>query len=163
MSDWFKDDFKEKIEKAKLCKLDSLFKAYNLNISKTNNKVTCPFKSHKGGRENSASFYFYPNTNSYWCFGCKQGSNSIDFVKFYENCSFSEAVEKINNLDKIKFIQQETKYEDSFKKKLKFAELICKNKRYDEMKVYDQLIDKYDLDEESISIVLDKLISKMEG
>jgi len=163
MEEWIDTSFQSKIDKANLCKLDSIFKAYNLNINKYNTKSICPFKNHKGGRENSASFYFYPKTNSYWCFGCKKGSTSIDFVMNYENCSFIEAVEIINNLDKIKFTETKEKFIDLFSLKLKFSDLIRDTNNYEVMKIYDSLNEQYDLDDESLEIVLIKLIKKMEG
>jgi DNA primase len=150
-----------RISQANSCNLENIFKSYKLNINKYNTKSVCPFKSHKGGRENSASFYFYPNTNSYWCFGCKQGTSPIDFVKNYEEINFYEAVEKILNSN-FSFIEKK-EYIDSFDLKLKFAELIYSTKNYEVMKTYDDLISKHNLDEESIVLVLNKLIKKMEG
>lgn len=155
-------------EDALSCNLESLFKFYGLNIDNHNNKVVCPFKSHKGGMEKTASFVYYSNTNSYWCFGCKQGSSVIDFVMNYENCSSDHAIEKILNYKNLKFnlISNENKTIENrivFDLKLKFSELLHDNPDKDIMKTYDSLIDKYDLDNDSMIYILNKLIKKMEG
>jgi len=47
----------------------------------------CPL--HK---ENNPSFYIYPETNSFWCFGCNQGGNVINFVRLLYGYSFKEAI-----------------------------------------------------------------------
>lgn len=48
----------------------------------------CPFHE-----ERHPSFYIYPETNSYYCFGCHQGGNAINFVRLLYGYSFKEAVE----------------------------------------------------------------------
>lgn len=151
-------------EAANSCSLESIFKFYNLNINRHNPKSTCPFKSHKGGKEKSASFYFYNKTNSYWCFGCKNGSTPIDFVKNYEEISFLNAVDRILNIDKAKFVQLKQKpIDDLFEISLKFSDLVREKKDYKSMKIYDDFVSNYDLDDEGIIIVLKKLIKNMEG
>lgn len=151
----------QKIKKANSCNLENIFKRYNLNINKYNTKVVCPFKDHKGGRENSASFYFYPKTNSYWCFGCKLGSSPIDFVKNYEKVEFNKALDKILNSD-FSFIETKDNI-NLFDLKLKFSELIYSTNNYEVMKAYDDLLAKHNLDNEAMVLVLNKLIKKMEG
>jgi len=47
----------------------------------------CPF--HK---DRHPSFNIYPETNSFWCFGCQQGGDSINFVRLTYGYSFREAV-----------------------------------------------------------------------
>jgi DNA primase len=71
---------------------------YGLRVDPANTKITCPFKHHQNGNERTASFYFYPNTNSFWCFGCKTGSTAVDFVAAYDNVSRSKAANKIIRL-----------------------------------------------------------------
>lgn len=155
-------------EKALSCKLESLFKYYGLQINKYNAKVSCPFKSHKNGMERTASFMYYPETNTYWCFGCKQGSSVVDFVMNYENCSFNNAVEKILNYENLKFsnIKQNTNTEyrdEALDLKIKFADMLRMNPDEEIMKTYDALLEKHNLDDESMIYVLNKLIKKMEG
>lgn len=153
-------------ETANLCSLESIFKFYDLKIDKYNTKTTCPFKFHKGGKEHTASFYFYPKTNTYWCFGCKTGSTPVDFVKNYENISFSNAIERILSINNAKFVKtkkKENQDEDYFQLCLKFSDLIREKKDYKNMKIYDDLIEEYNLDENGMIVILKKLIKSMEG
>jgi len=48
----------------------------------------CPFHQEK-----HPSFYLYPDTNSFYCFGCLSGGDVIKFVELAYNLSFKEAVE----------------------------------------------------------------------
>lgn len=40
----------------------------------------CPLPGHD---DSSASFYVYPKTKSFWCFGCQRGGDVIDFAKHH--------------------------------------------------------------------------------
>lgn len=53
-------------------------------------KCICPF--HK---ERTPSLNIYEATESYYCFGCGAGGDSIDFVKEYEGVEFTEALAKV--------------------------------------------------------------------
>jgi hypothetical protein len=89
------DDYKAIVSKANSVPLTRLFKYYGLRLSESNQYIVCPFKSHKGGRENSASFKYYAPTNTYHCFGCKAGVDPVSFVMNMENISYSRAARKI--------------------------------------------------------------------
>jgi len=52
----------------------------------------CPFHLQK-----TASFFLYPETNSFYCFGCGKGGNVIAFVMEYYGLSYKEAVKHLNN------------------------------------------------------------------
>ncbi len=52
----------------------------------------CPFHNEK-----HPSFYIYPETNSYYCFGCNQGGNAINFIRTLYGYSFKEAVKYLTN------------------------------------------------------------------
>ena len=47
----------------------------------------CPFHSEK-----TPSFFVYPATNSFYCYGCGEGGDVITFVKKIENLEYMEAV-----------------------------------------------------------------------
>ena len=47
----------------------------------------CPFHGEK-----TPSFTVYPETNSFYCFGCSAGGDVITFVKRIENLSYIDAV-----------------------------------------------------------------------
>jgi hypothetical protein len=98
MSSARKDTLKELIARANAVPIIHIFKRYGLLFNSYNRKVTCPFKSHKGGRESSPSFWYYPETNSYCCYGCRRGSFGVDFVAEMERCSPEKAAAKILEL-----------------------------------------------------------------
>ena len=83
------------IEIANNVSLKDILRFYGFRLDDVNRKMPCPFKSHKGGRENTPSFYFYPETNTYCCFGCRQGSTAVDFVSNIERVSKFLAAKKI--------------------------------------------------------------------
>lgn len=47
----------------------------------------CPFHNEK-----TPSFYVYPETQSYYCFGCGNGGDVVTFIKNIENLDYVEAV-----------------------------------------------------------------------
>lgn len=55
-------------------------------------KALCPFHNEK-----SPSFVIYPETQSYYCFGCGKGGSVYDFIMEYENIGFIDAVRFIAN------------------------------------------------------------------
>lgn len=54
------------------------------------NKIRCPIHNEK-----TASFTVYPDTNTFYCFGCGASGSLIDFVMVYFNLNFKEAIYKI--------------------------------------------------------------------
>ena len=47
----------------------------------------CPFHGEK-----SPSFFLYPENDSFYCFGCNAGGDTITFVRRIENLDYMEAV-----------------------------------------------------------------------
>ena len=52
-----------------------------------NLKGLCPFHS-----ERTPSFTVYPESNSYYCFGCGAGGDAVTFIKNIENLDYIEAL-----------------------------------------------------------------------
>lgn len=50
-------------------------------------KGLCPFHNEK-----TPSFYVYPETSSYYCFGCGAGGGAVNFAMNIQNLGFTEAV-----------------------------------------------------------------------
>ena len=50
----------------------------------------CPFHSEK-----SPSFFVYPQTQSFYCFGCGAGGDVITFIRQIENLEYMEAVRAV--------------------------------------------------------------------
>lgn len=74
-----------------LVRLTDVLERYNLRPSRAG-FLHCPF--HSGDRD--ASLKIYPATDSWYCFGCGEGGDVIDFVAKMERCSFTEALKKLN-------------------------------------------------------------------
>ena len=62
----------------------------NLKRSGSSYMGLCPFHD-----ERSASFSVNPAGQYYHCFGCGKGGSAFKFLMEYENCTFSEAVERL--------------------------------------------------------------------
>lgn len=92
--------YQDLIRQANTVPIINVFKHYGVRVSEHMLKTICPFKTHKGGRESTPSFYYYPNTNSYWCFGCKNGHSVSDFVAEMDGITKAKAAYKILSLFK---------------------------------------------------------------
>lgn len=92
------NDIKELIYKANSVDIQLVFRYYGLQLNQENRKCVCPFPFHKNGKENTASFWYYPETNTFFCFGCKAASRCCDLVSSMENISKPQAAQKILDL-----------------------------------------------------------------
>lgn len=91
----------ELIWQANTVPLTTIFKHYNVRAENGRANVACPFKSHKGGRESTGSFRFYPATNSFMCYGCKIGGqhcHGVEFIAAMEGLGKEQAALRILNL-----------------------------------------------------------------
>src|SRR6201996_6798835 len=61
-----------------------------LRKSGANWSALCPFHKEKSG-----SFYLYPGTSSYYCFGCHEHGDVFTFVMKMDAVSFPEAVRAV--------------------------------------------------------------------
>jgi len=80
-----KNDKKLDVERAKAFDITELMRRYGLEPKM--NFVCCPLHG-----EDTPSLKIYPNTNTWHCYGCGAGSDTIDFVMAMNKCSFVEAV-----------------------------------------------------------------------
>ncbi|MCM8784249.1 MAG: CHC2 zinc finger domain-containing protein [Candidatus Omnitrophica bacterium] len=67
--------------------LNIAFSFLQLKKSGRNYTALCPFHPEK-----HPSFYIYPETNSFYCYGCNQGGDVVKFVQLALNYDFKEAV-----------------------------------------------------------------------
>lgn len=74
-----------------LVRLLDVLTRYNLTPNRAG-FLHCPF--HNGDRD--ASLKIYPATDSWYCFGCGEGGDVIDFVAKMERCGFAQALKKLN-------------------------------------------------------------------
>jgi len=72
----------------------AIARSYGLKLLKSgrNYKALCPFHNEK-----TASFTIYPPSRFY-CFGCNEKGSVIDLVMKMENCTFKEAVKKLQSI-----------------------------------------------------------------
>ncbi|WP_165974187.1 DNA primase [Marinitoga lauensis] len=66
-----------------------------LSLKRTGKNYTalCPFHP-----EDTPSFFIFPTTNTFHCFGCGAHGDPISFIQKYEQLSFIDAVKKAANL-----------------------------------------------------------------
>lgn len=74
-----------------LVRLTDVLARYNLTPNRAG-FLHCPFHSD----DRDASLKIYPATDSWYCFGCGEGGDMINFVAKMERCSFKEALKKLN-------------------------------------------------------------------
>jgi DNA primase len=168
------DVVKQTLDKAAAANLLDILHHYDIHIDPYNRRTCCPFVFHAGGQERSGSFYYYPDTNSFYCFGCKSGGTAVDFVAAHEGVnkynaallilsSFetnsSNITERNTNHYKVylefshlvrNFIIDHT----DDQKALDYAEYVCS--------AFDGLRNKYNLDSDGLNILFVKLKRKLE-
>ncbi len=80
------DDFLQELRNR--ADIESTISSYvNLKRAGRISKGLCPFHGEK-----TASFTVYPDTQSYYCFGCGNGGDVITFIKNIENLDYMDAV-----------------------------------------------------------------------
>lgn len=86
------DDFPELLNRARQVPIVGEIEKY-LRVTKYGSKykALCPFHDEK-----TASFYIYPDSNSFYCFGCHAGGDVIKFIQLISGLSFREAVRELN-------------------------------------------------------------------
>ena len=82
ISEEFLNDLRDRVD------VEDLLSSYMTLKRRGKNLVgLCPFHS-----ENTPSFTVYPETNSFYCFGCGAGGDAVTFVRRMENLDYVEAV-----------------------------------------------------------------------
>jgi hypothetical protein len=166
--------FKELIAKANSVPLIKILKFYNVKIDQGHYQTVCPFKSHKGGRENSASFKYYEATNSFFCFGCKVGGpkcHSAEFVAAMDGTNAAKAAYKIINVfgndvnstieyaDDLNFSEQLEIMLDFSNSVREFRQKYLDKNSQDFIEqrclVYDELLAKHNMNNETLLWVVD--------
>nr|MBC8461115.1 hypothetical protein [Deltaproteobacteria bacterium] len=59
------------------------------DVTLEKNAAKCPFPDHSDA---NPSFRVYPNTQSFYCFGCKRGGSAIDYVMHRDGVTAGEAI-----------------------------------------------------------------------
>lgn len=86
-------EFKEKIEIAKRYPIEELLRNV-LDLRKNGTKfiALCPLHEEK-----TPSFYIYPESNRYYCFGCQAKGDVITLTMALHGINFKEAVAMLQN------------------------------------------------------------------
>ncbi len=88
-----KEEWQEKVNRALEYPIEELVcRDITLRRSGQNLIGRCPLHEEK-----TPSFYIYLKNNSFYCFGCSQGGNVINYVMKRQNLTFKEAVEYLNH------------------------------------------------------------------
>ncbi|NLL63961.1 MAG: DNA primase [Ruminococcaceae bacterium] len=101
----FLQTLKERID------IEDLVREYvDIKKAGSNSKGLCPFHSEK-----TPSFTVFPDTGSYFCFGCSNGGDIITFIREIENLDYVEAVKFL--AEKAGLNMPEDNYDDTLGKK----------------------------------------------
>lgn len=93
-----KDFYQDVIDLADTIPLLKIFDRYKVTCNERQFFIKCPFKSHKGGREHTASFQYFHKTNSFYCHGCHIGgpfAHATHFVAAMEGVQLIRSANKI--------------------------------------------------------------------
>jgi DNA primase len=168
------DVVKQTIDKASAANLLDILHNYDVHIDPYNRRTCCPFSFHKGGQERSGSFYYYPDTNSFYCFGCKSGGTAVDFVSLYEDVNrYNAALIIVSNFETnaSNITERNTNHHKVY---LEFSHLVRNfmlNHKHDEKALnyaeyvcsaFDNIRNKYNLDPDGLNIIFTKLKRKLE-
>jgi CHC2 zinc finger len=166
--------YKELIKKANSVPLPVILKHYGRHIDAQNRYIVCPFSFHKGGRESSSSFCYYPDTNTFWCFGCKTGTSPVSFVANKEGLTFPQAAIKILQCygleNTIEIINDLPNYSERLAILMDFATFIRQNLQANPASIeyieqiafaFDKMNDRYSLTNEALQSLVIELKSKV--
>ncbi|MBR5484942.1 MAG: DNA primase [Oscillospiraceae bacterium] len=107
------------------CDIEQIVSPYTRLTRKGKNMVgLCPFHSEKTG-----SFFIYPDSQSYYCFGCGAGGDVITFVMAAENLDYIEAVKFLAERCGMTLPESDTDYREA-KLKTRILEINKETARY---------------------------------
>lgn len=111
--------------------IDSVMSSYVNLIRRGRNYVClCPFHSEK-----SPSCTVYPETDSFYCFGCGAGGDTVNFIRLIENLEYMEAVKLLAERSGI-MVPEDSSGKDYARVKAKILEMNREAARF----FYSQLV-----------------------
>lgn len=98
------------------------------------------------------SLTVYPDTHSYYCFGCKSGGSIIEFVKAHYNYDFHEAVNFLAEYAGIDIQTEESPQEKARRNRIKSNErsVLASQKQLTEARMAREYLSKRGITEETI-------------
>lgn len=82
------DDLKEQVREANLIE-DVIAETVPLPSQRSPQgyKIRCPFH-----HDSQPSLHVYPQTDSWWCYGCNRGGDVFDWIQLRDKVEFKEAL-----------------------------------------------------------------------
>lgn len=113
----FSADFLDRLKDAN--RIDDIMSNYvQIKRAGSVSKCLCPFHSEK-----TASCTIYPDTQSFYCFGCGAGGDVITFIMKIENLDYLEAVKMLAERSGIPLPEDSSKGDDTVRKKQRLYEI----------------------------------------
>ena len=110
-------DFMDRLKDAN--RIDDIMSNYvQIKRAGSVSKCLCPFHSEK-----TASCTIYPDTQSFYCFGCGAGGDVITFIMKIENLDYLEAVKMLAERSGIPLPEDSSKGDDTVRKKQRLYEI----------------------------------------
>lgn len=97
-------------------RLSTIFRKYSIKIERFaptdvwSMNITCPFPTHKGGRERTPSFGYNFIDDRFYCFGCKRFGRAVEFIAYKDRIHPEIVAEKLieqYSLDQFKIDDKE--------------------------------------------------------
>ena len=166
------DHYQDLIGQANSIPIIKVLKHYRIKVDDYNRRTTCPFKSHKGGHESNPSFWYYPETNTFFCYGCRIGAQACNFVAEMDRCTRLQAAYKILEMFGSDVDQNNIYNPQDFQERLKImmdfsntVRLVFQTYQTPEARIYveqacqkyDEMSLKYKLDNEELQRIVEKL------
>jgi hypothetical protein len=163
------------IKLANTVSITNIFQHYDLHLDAHNKKMCCPFPDH---HERSASFYYYPNTNSFFCFGCKHGGGPVELVALMNGCDKDNAARHIlSQFSSEVRVGEITEYGDYRERQnllMKFSSIIrtyihehTNEEAFDRAEkitfIFDELNNRNNISNEGLVSLIEKLERKLNG
>lgn len=162
------------IKQANSIPIFNVLKIYGIKLDELNKKTICPFPQHK---ERTPSFNVYPDTNSFYCFGCKEAGGPVKLTANINSSSLYDAAIKLlqlfdNNLD-IFIEDTENNIAEKTVILMDFSNLIygfIHQKENDNKRIifaekismiFDKINDKHKLNNEALLVLSNKLKTKL--
>lgn len=171
-----KVDIRSLVVQANTIPLATILGSYGQRVDEYNRRIRCPF--HMSGNERTPSFWYYPETNTFHCFGCKVSGRPVEYVSLAESLTKLEAA--INIIERwgaqVNSAHQFSEIKNAYVDKilLDFSDyirtFIKRNESSSEATMYvenlcysfDKMNHKYDLNNDGLTALIDKIKNRLE-
>ena len=121
-------------------KLIDILHVYNVNLKRSGNKYKafCPLHDDR----HTPNFFYFPETDSFYCFSCHKGGGALDFIAYKENMNKKDILKLWNENIKldIKINKKDFDYKKlSYMMLTLIARTLVKKDKIQELKKYDEM------------------------